>query len=164
MGHEGLALKLDQPPAKGRELLRLHKETYPTYWRWSDAIRDFAMLHGKLQAVFGWSVHVAADANPRSLRNFPLQANGGEMLRLACSLATERGVQVCAPVHDALLVEGPVKEIEGVVAECQKAMREASEIVLAGYPLRTEAKVVRHPDRYMDKRGQAMWEAVWAVI
>ena len=69
--------------------LRLHRVTYPQYWRWSDAIRDTAVLQGRLQAVFGWSVYVGVNANPRSLRNFPLQANGAEMLRLACCMATE---------------------------------------------------------------------------
>ena len=74
MGAESLAMKLDEPVARGRELLRLHKETYPTYWKWSDAIRDYAVLNGKMHAVFGWSVHVEGNVNPRSLRNFPLQA------------------------------------------------------------------------------------------
>ena len=32
-------------------------------------------------------------------------------------------------------------------------MRRASEIVLAGFPLRTDAKIVKYPDRYADKRG-----------
>ena len=72
------------------------------------------------------AVQVGAAANPRSLANFPMQANGAEMLRLACCLATERGHCVCCPVHDALLVEGPADEIEDVVAETQAAMHEAS--------------------------------------
>ena len=37
-------------------------------------------------------------------------------LRLACCLATECGIRVCAPVHDALLIEAPVAEIEEHVA------------------------------------------------
>ena len=36
-----------------------------------------------------------------------MQANGAEMLRLACCLAIERGVKVCAPVHDAILIDRP---------------------------------------------------------
>ena len=36
-----------------------------------------------------------------------MQANGAEMLRLACCLATERGIEVCAPVHDAVLICAP---------------------------------------------------------
>jgi DNA polymerase I-like protein with 3'-5' exonuclease and polymerase domains len=155
---------LNESPARGRELIQLHHETYPRYWAWSDAIRDYAILKGELRATFGWTVHVTADANPRSLRNFPLQSNGGEMLRIACSLATERGIRVCAPVHDALLIEAPAAGIDDAVLECQRAMQEASEIVLSGFPLRTETKIVRSPERYMDPRGERMWEVVWSLI
>ena len=55
------------------------------------------------------------------------------MLRLACCLATERGIAVSAPVHDAILVEGPADAIEDVVAETRRAMVEASEIVPDGF-------------------------------
>jgi hypothetical protein len=60
-----------------------------------------ARREGKLTATFGWRLHVVEDANPRSVRNWPLQANGAEMLRLACCFLTGTGVQVNAPVHDA---------------------------------------------------------------
>ena len=43
-------------------------------------------------------------------------------------------------------------------------MREASELVLPGFPLRTDAKIVRYPDRYMDKRGKEMWQTVCALV
>ena len=92
--------------------MRLHRGTYPTFWKWSESAVNHAMLRGWLRTVLGWRVHVGAKVNPRSLANFPMQANGAEMLRLACCLATERGVAVCAPVHDALLVEGPADRIE----------------------------------------------------
>jgi hypothetical protein len=157
---EGLARKLNQPPILGRELLGLHKQTFKKFWSWSDAVQDTAILTGKLKTVFGWTVHVGKDANPRSLRNFPMQANGAEMMRLACCEATEKGIGVCAPVHDALLIEAPANEIEAAVEATQAVMQKASEIVLDGFPLRTEAKTIRHPERYSDKRGKAMWEIV----
>jgi hypothetical protein len=122
------------------------------------------MLTGQLQTVFGWTLQVGPDANPRSLRNFPMQGNGAEMLRLACCLATERGIIVSAPIHDALVVEGAEEDIADVVTETQRAMREASEIVLAGFPLRTDAKIVRYPDRYLDDRGVKMWATVWRIL
>jgi DNA polymerase I len=164
MEAEGLAKKLDDSVARGRELLRLHHATYPTYWRWSDAIRDLALLHGKLQAVYGWTVHVDQNVNPRSLRNFPLQANGGEMLRLACCFATEQGIRVCCPVHDALLIEAPGNDIERAVCICQEAMEEASRLVLNGFTIRTEAKIIRYPERFMDGRGTSMWNAVSELV
>jgi hypothetical protein len=86
------------------------------------------------------------------------------MLRLACCLATERGIQVCAPVHDALLIEADAIDIDAAVKGTQQAMREASELVLPGFPLRTEAKVVCYPDRYFDERGRRMWEAVEKLV
>jgi hypothetical protein len=122
------------------------------------------MLHGWLQTVFGWRVHVGPDCNPRSLANFPMQANGAEMLRLACCLATETGIGVCAPVHDALLVEGPADTIEDVVTRTQAAMAEASRIVLSGFELRSDAKIVRWPARYMDERGEKMWATIMSIL
>lgn len=164
MGPQSLAQSLGQPEPMARELLRLHRETYPTFWRWSESAVNHAMLRGWLHTVFGWRVQVGPRANPRSLANFPMQANGAEMLRLACCLATERGIAVCAPVHDALLVEGTAGEIETVVAETQRAMAEASRVVLSGFELRSDAKVVRYPDRYIDPRGERMWETVMGIL
>lgn len=157
MGPEALARRVGGAPALGRELLRLHRETYPRFWAWSDSAEHHAMLRGRLHTTFGWTIRTGADANPRSLRNFPCQGNGAEMLRWACCLATERGIAVVAPVHDAILVEGPAGRIGDIVAETQLAMAEASSAVLGGYRLRSDAKVVAWPDRYMDKRGADFW-------
>lgn len=164
MGAKSLSDRIGEPECVGRELLRLHRETYPKFWAWSQAAVDHAMLHGWLQTVFGWQIHVEAGANPRSLANFPMQGNGAEMLRLACCLATERGIRVCAPVHDALLVEGRVDLIDEVVADTQAAMAEASRVVLDGFELRTDAEIIRWPDRYMDKRGAKMWDTIMGIL
>ena len=43
-------------------------------------------------------------------------------------------------------------------------MAEASRIVLDGFEIRTDAKIVRYPDRYMDPRGQVMWDRVMRLI
>ncbi len=150
--------------AYARELLRLHQATYPRNWRWSQAAVDHAMLRGYLWTVFGWRVQVGAESNPRSLANFPMQANGAEMLRLACCLATERGISVCCPIHDALLIEADADEIETAAAATQAAMLEASRVVLNGFELRTDAKIVRYPDRYSDPRGERLWEIVMAIV
>jgi hypothetical protein len=86
------------------------------------------------------------------------------MMRLACSLATERGISVVAPIHDALMVEGPAESIDEVVARTQEAMAEASAIVLGGFRLRSDARIVRWPDRYMDERGREFWGRVMALL
>lgn len=161
---DGIARKLCVPPCRGRELLQMHREMFRRFWHWSDNVEMQAMLSGRLHTVFGWQVHVGPDANPRSLRNFPMQGNGAEMLRLACCLATEQGINVCAPVHDALLVEAPIDEIDTIVSRTKDVMRLAGAIVLNGFELRSDAKVVRHPDRYFDDRGQAFFERIIALM
>ena len=160
MAEGSLARRIGQSPAHARELLQLHRETFPRFRRWSDAAVDRAMLRGSLNTVFGWTVHVGADVNPRSLRNFPMQANGAEMLRLACCLATEKGISVCGPVHDAILIESPAEELDAAVVGAQEAMAKASAMVLNGRELRSEAKAFQYPERYQDERGCQMWEAI----
>ena len=164
MGARSLAQALGQPEASAKQLLQLYKQTYPRFWQWSQATLNHAMLTNRLHTVFGWCVHVESNANPRSLMNFPMQANGAEMLRLACCLLTERNLMVCAPVHDAVLIEGPAERIDEIVIEAQAAMRGASEVVLGGFPLRTEAKIIHYPDRYTDERGKVMWKTVMGIL
>jgi DNA polymerase family A len=164
MEAQSLALRLGQPPVVARDLLRAHRETYRQFWRWSDAAVDHAMLRGSLHTVFGWHVHVGENVNPRSLRNFPMQANGAEMLRIACCLATERGIEVCAPVHDAVLICAPIERLEGGVAQMRSCMAEASRIILGGFELRTDATLIRHPNRYQDPRGVVMWDRVTRLV
>jgi len=164
MGARSLAQSLGVPEAQGRELLRLHRQTYPRFWAWSEAAVNRAMLRGQLHTVFGWRVRVGPDANPRSLANFPVQGNGAEMLRLACCLATERGIPVCAPIHDALLIEASADGIEIAVADTEAAMAEASRVVLDGFELRTDVEIILWPGRYEDKRGAKMWDAITTIL
>jgi hypothetical protein len=93
-----------------------------------------------------------------------MQANGAEMLRLACCLGTERGIEVCAPVHDAALICARLERLDADVEGMQDAMREASRVVLDGFELRTDAEVVRYPDRYTDPRGTVMWDRVMHLV
>ena len=41
-------------PAEAKELLRLHRETYRPFWRWSEDVVSSAMLTSKMRTVFGW--------------------------------------------------------------------------------------------------------------
>ena len=164
MGAETLARRIGRPPCEARELLQLHRATYPRFWRWSEAAVASFELTRRIETVFGWPLQAGQEWNPRSVMNFPMQANGAEMLRLACCLATERGLTVCAPVHDAILIEASTAEIDEHVAALQACMREASRIVLGGLELGSDANLVRWPERYADKRGEVMWDTVTRLL
>lgn len=164
MGKKTFAQYAGCTPYEAQRLLELHREIYSCFWEWSDAVVDYAMLTGKVHTVFGWQLHVTDKTNPRTLRNFPMQANGAEILRLACCFATEAGVRVCAPIHDALLVEAKLGELNEMLSATKDAMRKAGGIVLDGFQLRTDVELVRYPDRYMDDRGQAIWDQMMTIL
>jgi len=121
-------------------------------------------LYGSIHTAFGWKLQVGPLVTPRSLRNFPMQANGAEMLRLACCFATESGVRVCAPVHDAMLIEAPLSQLTEAVAITCESMARASRLVLDGFELATDVKTFRYPDRYQDERGTRMWRTVTRLL
>jgi len=160
MGAQALADRTGLSVIEAKDLLRRLGAAFPAYTAWAEHVVDVGILSGRLSTVFGWPIHVTDNVRPTSLRNYPMQGNGAEMLRLACCLATEVGVDVCAPVHDALLIEGPASEIEEVVTATRKAMAEASAAVLGGMQIATDVKVVSYPDRYSDPRGEVMWTRV----
>jgi DNA polymerase-1 len=89
-----------------------------------------------------------------------MQANGAEMLRLACCLMTEAGIRVCATNHDAVLIEVPSAHLDEALGAAERAMAEASEIVLDGFALRTSVRTVTAPARWVESRGQVIWAAV----
>ena len=87
--------------------------------------------------MYGWNVR-AGHSKWRSLMNFPIQANGAEMMRLACCMAVERGIEVCAPVHDGFLICAPLDQLDARVAEMKFIMEEASRIVLDGFTIKAD--------------------------
>ncbi|MDA1101928.1 MAG: DNA polymerase [Proteobacteria bacterium] len=164
MAENTLADSIGQPVAAARDLLRRHRETYRRFWWWAESAVDLAMSQGEIQTIFGWPLRVGMEPNPRTLLNFPMQANAAEMMRLACCLATERGIQVCAPVHDAMLICAPLDRLEADIDAMRAAMAEASRVVLDGFELGTDAEVIRSPDRYEDPRGAVMWATVMGLL
>ena len=112
----------------------------------------------------GPSITARKKINPRSIRNWVAQAHGAEIMRLACVLAILRGIRVCCPVHDALVAECRIEDLESTVEALQAAMAEASRVVLGGFTLRTEVKTISYPGRFEDPRGVNMWNTIWSLI
>lgn len=105
-------------------------------------------------------MRVSKPTTERTIANFPIQANGAEMLRIAIILAVKKGIKVCAPVHDALLIEAPDDQIEQAVWQTQQCMEEASQCVLKGFRLRSDAEIFKYPAHYSDPRGEFMWRHI----
>jgi hypothetical protein len=164
MGAHSLSRRIGEPTAVAQNLLDLHRKTYAAFWKWSDSVVTYAALHNKIWTRFGWYYHVSDNFRERTVRNFLMQANGAEILRLACCRALDAGIKVCAPVHDAILIEAPADKLSSAIATTQREMGEASKIVLDGFELRTDADQWVYPDRYSDPRGTDMWKRVMAML
>ncbi len=120
-----------------------------------------------LYTRFGWPIRLGfgTEANARSLLNWPMQSNGAEMMRLACCEATEIDLKICAPVHDALLLEASAQDIDVDIRKLNSVMRHASSLVLGGgRECGIDVVKVVYPERYSDERGEAMWGAVMGIL
>ena len=144
---------------------RLHQQlqrTYEVFGRWSQRVIDTGLLRGEITTLCGWRAAVVEGTKVTTLKNFPAQAHGAAMLRAACCLIVEDGIQLCAPIHDAVLVEAPIDEIDAVVARTRRHMAKASRELLGGFEVGTDAEIVRYPDRYMESRGRKIWDLMMA--
>lgn len=160
MREHSMAQRLGGPIIGARHLIEAHELTYRIYWRWVQGVVDHAMLHNRLYTTFGWQIQMGSEVNPRSVQNFPMQANGAEMLRLALIMAMEAGIQICAPIHDAILIESDIETIDKDILRMQEIMRRAGSIVLDGFNIRSDVDRVIYPERYMDDGGSTMWNLV----
>ena len=151
---------------EAKSLLQKHRETYKKFWSWADNNKETGLLGLKLQTDFGWSIKVEGGiVKANTFLNWPMQANGAEMMRIACVLAVERGIKLCAPIHDALLIETPSTQIDAEVAKLKDSMSQASEEVLGKDKIcRVDADIVKYPDRYMDEQGQEMWDKIMMLL
>jgi hypothetical protein len=168
MSAYGISQRIGIGEINARHMLQRHRETYRNFWDWTEGNINAALLGAPLQTVFGWPLRLGAGSkvNTRSLQNYPMQANGAEMMRLAASMATEAGLTVCAPVHDAFLLEAPLDQLETAAAQLQEIMIEASRLVLRVSDLvcRVDVSYVRWPDRYMLASGLGMWRRVMKLL
>ena len=159
MGSTSLARSAGLTPAEAVELIDHHKRTYADFWRWSQDSTDRAVLHSMIVAGFGWRMHITPDTKATSVMNFPMQATGAELLRLSAVVACSEGIEVCAPVHDAFLIHAPLDQLDEKVSIMREIMTEAGKVVANGVAIRTDAKVVRFPDRFVDE-GAPMWNQI----
>jgi DNA polymerase I len=159
-----LARKTGKTLAEAKELLHLHASTYPDATRWREAIVDRARLNGWLCTNFGWRRRGCENAPATELMNWPIQSAGADLMRLVCIAATEAGIELAAPVHDGFLIVAPLDRLHADTERMKAIMIRASTVITGGLPIQVEVEPVRFPARYMDERGQAMWDRVMALL
>jgi DNA polymerase-1 len=164
MGEHSLALRIGLPVQYARSLIDQHKQLYRRYWKWTHAAIAQGRFFGHLQTVFGWTLHVREATKDRTIRNFPLQGNASEQLRLAVIYAVENGIRVVGTLHDALLVECPIHDVEAIAVQTQNALAMASEDVLGEHRLRADVKVILPPNHFVGDTPNEIWDIICGVL
>jgi DNA polymerase I-like protein with 3'-5' exonuclease and polymerase domains len=164
MGAKALASRMGVSEIEAHEMLMCHRGLFSQYWRWSEDWLHHALDSGEMRTIFDWRCATGiTEFSERSIRNWPIQSNCADLFRLAYVWGTRHGLTLIAPVHDAVLIESAEDRIEADTELMQEIMGRASRVIL-GHELRTDAKIVRYPDRYTDPRGVEIWETVLRLL
>ena len=128
---------------------------YPVLNAWLERILVKAAHFVPIICTLGWSLTAfGRPGEERTFLNFPMQANGAELMRLVFASAGDLPIIGCA--HDSFIVEDRADRIEQTIRELQEIMRAASRDLLGGFELRADCKltedVTLFPDRFIDKR------------
>lgn len=160
LGAKSLALRTGLSRYEAAEILARLKARFRIFEEFAGRTVDRAGLTLELTTPLGWIMQCPSGINPRTVRNFPMQSTGSEILHAACILAERRGIRVVAPVHDAIMVEAPVAEVAERSVALDRVMREAAAVVLRGYELPTDEQLIMPGENFRDDRGAEMWETV----
>jgi DNA polymerase I len=167
MGAHALAQRTGISLSEAGEILARLRARFHVFEAYVQQAVDHADLRLEIGTPFGWYMQCPSGINSRTVRNFPIQSSGAEVLHVACILAERRGIEVVAPVHDAIMAEAPIDRAEEVSAALDRCMRDASAIVLRGYELPTDVQLIgegQEHQRYYDDRGEAMWNTVMKLV
>lgn len=165
MGKGTLASRAKVSPGVAAELLWRQTVAFPKFTNWSRNVVDFATQRGYIRTRHGWQAPVDAVTRETSLKNFLIQTVGAQMLRLGCSLAYERGVDLIAPLHDSIMIQAPAGDIREAAAALQECMNEASAAVLHGVIVGVDIEFAVYPQRYaVDPDDEAMFRQVLEIL
>jgi DNA polymerase-1 len=164
LGARSLALRTGVSLFEAGEILARLRARFHRFEAYARSVVDHAGVTLELSTPFGWVMQCPPGINMRTVRNFPIQSTGAEILHVACILAERRGIGIVAPVHDALMAEATLDRTDEVSTVLDRVMRDASALVLRGYELRTDVQLVRAGARFHDDRGVEMWGTVERLL
>jgi len=161
-GVESFARDINSTIPEAAYIMNWHKRRYQKYWEWNTNFVDVGVLSGIVKTPFNWYFHTKG-AKRRTLMNWTMQSVGADILRLAICMCIGNGINVIAPVHDALLIEADSDKIDEFVEKTRYYMKLAA-LKVINFPIDTDVKVINYPERYVDPRGGLMWEKVWKIV
>ena len=169
MGASKLAKYIKRPRWQAAQFILLHKDAFWKFWKWSDDFVNSAQLNGDAISGANWDLIGHHEKEP-TLRNYPVQSTGAEILRQTCCMVVEAGIRLCATIHDAIVVECRIDEVDQTVARVKRLMIEATRLVLndgsmlqvggISGDIRVDHKTYAHPAHFDEGRDNAVWNLI----
>ena len=133
---------------------------YPVFDAWLKRVLNKARMGKTIYAALGWPIEIKGfDDRRGTYLNFPMQANGAEIMRLATICIVDDELELCAIIHDAFMILSPADRIDDDMLSLSECMRRASRVVLRGFELRLDSEVILYPHRYeADERSRQQWD------
>jgi hypothetical protein len=159
----GLVARLGISHAAAEAILADHRLLFPDFWRWSEGTVQAAYDRGWIKTPCGWRSKVPFRSNERTWMNFPMQAAGGDIMRLTVTYLDRQNVRILAPVHDGFLLSCRRDQLADLRDAVNFACATAVEQALPGFPLRWDFTVHDH-GRFEDEDGEPLWTKLQDIL
>ena len=169
---DGLAKVLGITKGTAQSYIDKENKRYPAYQAWLAENEEALAFDGYVETECGFRLQIPFDLRKssrsghnghlrRQAMNLPMQGNCAEIMRYACCLATERGIDVGGTCHDSFLYTAREESLEETDTLMVRCINEACEAILGdGYILKSERDVVHFPDHYQHEDGKEMWDRI----
>ena len=157
----GLKYKLKIPVYEAETIIQNIKKTYPDFFKWNEAACCGATSRGYYKTKYGWRYWIPKIYKPNTLKNWPMQSHGSEILRRAMIAVDEAGIEISMIMHDALLVHVDRKGCAGKFKQVRQIMEQAAKDVL-GAVISVEIKIIKK-DYKLDGEPQKKWNRIMSI-
>lgn len=145
--------KMDITTEMAKRFIALHKQTFPTYWRWLDQTVAKYERERCLIAWDGWAL-LADNDNPLSVGNWPTQTHGGVGMRRAVKLMHSRGINIISPLHDAVYALAKEEDAEITAQAMLECMDQGMvDVIGDSLSIRIDVDIHRHGEEWVEEKG-----------
>ena len=115
-----LALRTGLSVIEAQDLLRRLAQTFPVFTAWAEHVVDVGQLTGYLSTVFGWTLRTENTPRSTACGTSRCRPTAPRCCGWRAVWPPSGASSVCAPVHDALLVEGDAGRMDETVATTRR--------------------------------------------